>query len=136
MEGLVTAFQEGGAAMYVILALDGALAVCLLVIGMVVLGGRSSSAGSRVARVLAVGGMLGAFLPILAGAGGYALGMTQVRAALAVVAPDQKEALLTRGEQEAAHNLWFGGGSGLVCLVVSGAITALAFAGRPAAPSP
>lgn len=130
MQGLLTAFQEGGAAMFLILAADGALAMCLVVVAVIVAASRASPPAARVARFLAVATLAGAFLPILLGAGGYWVGMRNVQAAVHNVDPEYAQQILEAGESESANNLWFGGLSAVACLVVSGGLAAVAFAGR------
>ena len=132
MQGMLTAFQEGGAAMILILAADGALAMCFVVVAVIVAASRVSPPAARVARFLAVATLAGAFLPILVGAAGYWLGMRNVYAAVERVDPEFTQQVLEVGQAEAANNLWFGGLSGVICLLVSGGLAAVAFTGERA----
>ncbi len=65
--------------------------------------------------IAAVVGMI-AVSPALIGYAGYELGMSKVNAVLPLVDPEQKDALLAAGTDEAMQNVRFGVGS-LLCTV-------------------
>lgn len=108
--------------MFLVLAADSGFIVITLVALVIAFVLR----GSTAAKVSAAGIGMCAVLPLLIGVGGYYLGMQQVYAALAMVDPQQKDALFARGREEAMNNIWFGAGS-LGCTLPA-ALTVLAAA--------
>ncbi|MFN7143042.1 MAG: hypothetical protein ACK4YP_04650 [Myxococcota bacterium] len=114
---LLDAFQEGGAAMYAVLALDvcAAFFVPLALVAAIV--ARFQPKVRTVALVLGGVAVFASVVPMCAGVGGYLWGMQQVEAALQNVDPEMRDTLQAVGEAEASNNLTFGFGSGCLCLV-------------------
>jgi len=104
MEFIVTAFREGGWAMYIIL-----LGI-LLSWGVAAVAGvvATISRGALPAMVLGCLTLVGGLGTGIAGLGGYAVGLAKVEEAIPRAAPENRERLRTRGEELVRYPLYFG----------------------------
>jgi len=109
---LLTAFQEGGVTMYLVLALNLCTVLLSPLALVLALVARFAGKARTAAVVVAWMAVLGCVAPMCAGVGGYFWGMNRVEAAVAAVDPEYKNALLEQGRAEASNNLSFGIGSG------------------------
>lgn len=104
-------FREGGLPMYFVLLIDGlatvlwGLATMLAVAGLFTRIPRAVVWAS-VAFTAAAGLVAG-----LVGVAGWQYGLSELRAAIPLVAPDQVAAIVAIGEHEASRNLYFGAAS-------------------------
>ncbi len=100
----LTFFQEGGAAMYLVLCV-GALGhgLALAALGSMLAKRRAMPLGFGAATLLF------ALTTACAGVGGYVMGMRNVEDAVAFADPEMQARLRAQGQEEADNNLYFGG---------------------------
>ncbi|MBX7194123.1 MAG: hypothetical protein K1X94_18865 [Sandaracinaceae bacterium] len=99
-----TFFQEGGAAMYLVLCI-GALSHVLALAAL------GSMLAKRRAMPLGFGAatLLFALSTACTGVGGYLMGMRNVEDAVAFADPELQARLRAQGQEECDNNLYFGG---------------------------
>jgi len=117
LESIVAWFQSGGPWMYLVVLSDVVGMPCVALSLLVAATSRVTKKGVLFARVVAWSVVLGALLPMLAGAAGAGAGLYMLEKAASVAAPDMVDELRVRGTQIALIPLKFGGWSSLLFLL-------------------